>query len=193
MTDITKTPALLLIPATSQFIDRKEYITDCLKVVKELGYLPLLYDLIEKYQVWEQSDFICESINAVEVVFVFTDFEDGKNLCDLVQRMNPERVITEVKLPGGLLKYENEVAKILSEVSSKSGIPVEDLKRKTRKREIVDMRYVYYRRAKEMTKASLYKIGDLVGKDHASVIHGIKEATTTRQVILKYETIFNET
>jgi len=45
---------------------------------------------------------------------------------------------------------------------------------KTRKREYVFARAVYYRLCKEFTKCSLTAIGKEVNKDHATVIHGLK-------------------
>lgn len=45
---------------------------------------------------------------------------------------------------------------------------------KTRKREYVFARAVYYRLCHEFTKCSLTAIGKEVNKDHATVIHGLK-------------------
>lgn len=45
---------------------------------------------------------------------------------------------------------------------------------KTRKREYVFARAVYYRLCNEFTKCSLTSIGKEVNKDHATVIHGLK-------------------
>ena len=49
-----------------------------------------------------------------------------------------------------------------------------NLDNKTRKREYVFARAVYYRLCKEFTKCSLTAIGKEVNKDHATVIHGLK-------------------
>ena len=45
---------------------------------------------------------------------------------------------------------------------------------KSRERDIVYKRAIYYKLAKEFTKEPLYKIGQEVNKDHATVIHGLK-------------------
>lgn len=45
---------------------------------------------------------------------------------------------------------------------------------KTRKREIVYMRSIYFKLCRELTFESLDKIGKRVGLDHATVLHGIK-------------------
>ena len=48
------------------------------------------------------------------------------------------------------------------------------ISRKTRGREYVYARAVYYKLARELTNYSLSQIGLLVYKDHASVLHGLK-------------------
>jgi len=45
---------------------------------------------------------------------------------------------------------------------------------KSRKREVVYMRAIYYKLCKEFTFESLVKIGKTINKDHATVIHGLK-------------------
>tara|TARA_R110000787_G_scaffold94579_1_gene197325 strand:+ start:413 stop:817 length:405 start_codon:yes stop_codon:yes gene_type:complete len=49
-----------------------------------------------------------------------------------------------------------------------------DLNTKSRKRELVYARAIYFKLAKDMTKRSCDSIGKLVSRDHASVLHGIK-------------------
>ena len=49
-----------------------------------------------------------------------------------------------------------------------------NLDKKTRKREYVFARAVYYRLCHEFTKISLTAIGKNINKDHATVIHGLK-------------------
>lgn len=48
-----------------------------------------------------------------------------------------------------------------------------DLTKRCRKREYVYPRFIFYKIAKEKVKASLTEIGNFIGYDHASVIHGI--------------------
>tara|TARA_R110000772_G_scaffold36098_4_gene86664 strand:+ start:13541 stop:14101 length:561 start_codon:yes stop_codon:yes gene_type:complete len=49
-----------------------------------------------------------------------------------------------------------------------------DLKKKTREQEYVFGRSFYYYMAREKTNYSLQKIADLVGRNHATVVHGLK-------------------
>lgn len=48
-----------------------------------------------------------------------------------------------------------------------------DLSSKSRKRELVYGRAVYFKLCKELTKCSLNDIGRAVNRDHATVIHGL--------------------
>tara|TARA_S200002703_G_scaffold21913_1_gene18605 strand:+ start:2681 stop:3085 length:405 start_codon:yes stop_codon:yes gene_type:complete len=50
----------------------------------------------------------------------------------------------------------------------------EQLNVRNRKREVVYARAIYFKLCKEHTRNSLTRIGKSVGKDHATVLHGIK-------------------
>lgn len=91
-------------------------------------------------------------------------------------------------------KIEISLYDILKDVSNKSGIPIAVLKGemlwegKKRKREVVEARQFYFKRARDKTKHSLARIGLLVGKDHATVLHGIK--TVNNALLREYEIFF---
>jgi hypothetical protein len=76
--------------------------------------------------------------------------------------------------------------------NKKSGIiSVEQIKGKSRKREIVELRHFYFARAREVTNESFEKIGKAVNRDHASVMHGIKSVNNTFGLRKKYNQFFN--
>ena len=81
---------------------------------------------------------------------------------------------------------------ILIDVSRKTGIKIELLQSKSREREVVDARFVYFRRAKEIGRFSLARIGREVNKDHATVLHGIYEAKETKPVIELYKRCYEK-
>ena len=59
-----------------------------------------------------------------------------------------------------------------------------DLNTKSRKRELVYARAIYYKLARDLTLRSYDSIGKLVSRDHSSVLHGIRLFDT---VISEYE------
>ena len=59
---------------------------------------------------------------------------------------------------------------IIETLQKKTGL---DIRKRTQKREYFLTRAIYYKLAKEYTFYSLSKIGSEVGKDHATVLHGI--------------------
>ena len=64
---------------------------------------------------------------------------------------------------------------IQKQVSEYFSVPIDDLKAKTRKREIVIARQVAMYIAKEFTSYSLETIGDFFGgRHHSTVIHAIQ-------------------
>lgn len=70
---------------------------------------------------------------------------------------------------------------ILNEVNEFLNI---DIKKKTRKREYVYGRFIFYKLAKEFNAScSFTQIGKFLGKNHATVLHGTKELNN----IIKYK------
>ena len=75
-------------------------------------------------------------------------------------------------IPG--LPHNATYDSIVNAVSEVCGISVDGMKKKTRKREVVEARYLCYKLLNELTTLSLSGIGDRMGGfDHATVKHGI--------------------
>ena len=71
-----------------------------------------------------------------------------------------------------ITRQENHCASLQSYLEREFGLPEGTLKKKTRKREVVNARQVYAYFLVRKTKASLATIGREIGdKDHATVIH----------------------
>ena len=66
--------------------------------------------------------------------------------------------------PNELIKVINRALKI-------------DIKSKSRKREIVYARFIFYNKLRNSKERyySFQDIGDFLGKDHATIIHGLKQ------------------
>ena len=66
--------------------------------------------------------------------------------------------------PNELIKAINRALKI-------------DIKSKSRKREIVYARFIFYNKLRNSKERyySFQNIGDFLGKDHATIIHGLKQ------------------
>ena len=70
---------------------------------------------------------------------------------------------------------DQTIIMILERVSRETKIPIDDIVRKTRKREIVEARQIAHYLAKRETSASLNAIGWEIGrKDHSTVLHSDK-------------------
>ena len=182
--------ALLIIPAITAAVDRRKYLIACFDVVMKEGYMPFCPDLYENFVKMNQTKFIKITLPLSEVVFLFEDFGTGERLIDLIEAIDKEKPIYKKTLSGESEKYHNNLESILNDVSDRMKIPMDELQGKTRKREVVDARFVFYRRAKRCTKASLSRIGMAVGKHHATVLHGIREAENTRQVVDLYKRLY---
>ena len=61
----------------------------------------------------------------------------------------------------------------------------------TRKRPIVDGRFLFFALARKCTELSLQKIGSYLTKDHASVLHGVKMFNTVVNLEKKYKDLYD--
>jgi hypothetical protein len=87
-------------------------------------------------------------------------------------------------------KFEISLNEIIDYICKRERISKERFTSKSRKREIVEARQLYFKRAREVTRNSLYTIGITVGKDHATVLHGIKTIDNVRELTEKYNIYF---
>lgn len=183
--------ALVIVPKLNCEIDQAGYLRDCMKIVQDEGFIPFCPNIFEKYTDMTQIDYARNTMHLIDAVFVFRDFGIDETMQRIIEMYDQELVsrrTTGVEVE----KYKNTLDGILFQVSEKTGIPLSRLKNGDRKREVVDARFVYYRRAKEKTRHSLVEIGKLVHKDHATVLHGIREAKQTREVDKLYKKCFSD-
>lgn len=184
-----KTVLLLISKADlrSMTLYIEKCIEDCLSR-EELPFSPSLYpkDI-------DRAEYFNRMIPLSDYVVVYTDFEFTQEIMDIITRAIKNDITVEYRCLSGKIAFTRyaKLEKILEEVSRKTMIPIDKLVSNTRKREVVDARFVYMRRAKEETVYSLATIGEVVHKDHASVLHGIKEASNTRNVVELYNQCFN--
>jgi chromosomal replication initiator protein len=71
------------------------------------------------------------------------------------------------------LKYSLTVDEILEIVSEECGIKVEDIVSKIRNKEVVNGRYIFCSIMKKYYGYPLKKIGNILGRDHTTIIHAI--------------------
>lgn len=183
--------ALLIIPELNKEVNQSRYLADCIKVVQKEGYLPFCPNIYKQYTSIEQESYAKKVMHIIDAVFLFVDFGADETMLRIAQLFDEEMIRRKTLKPRPE-KYEYALPHILHQVSKMTGISIEELKSKSRKREVVDARFVYYRRAKEKTRHSLIEIGKLVHRDHTTVLHGIKEANKTREVQKLYKRCFSD-
>ena len=182
-------PALVIISATNGTIDREKYMKQCMGYVVSSGYFPMTREVYDSYVNMDPDKFTQLMLDICKEVYFFTDFGISREMERTEENAREKNIpVCHVKVikntPERLYKTPGS---ILEEVSEKTGIPIDELKARTRKREIVDARFIYFRRTSEILKAtSLERIGREVNRGHCDVIHGIREAKETRELIMKY-------
>jgi len=71
-------------------------------------------------------------------------------------------------------KDMTQLQELFNHICNVEGITPSEALKKTRKREIVQVRQKYFKIAQKNNLGSSAKIGKVTGQDHATVIHGIK-------------------
>lgn len=67
---------------------------------------------------------------------------------------------------------KTNLKEIITTISNYYDIPIDDIKSKKRNSDIVKARHVYFYLSKKLTNNILYKIGNIVNRDHSTVLHG---------------------
>jgi len=171
-------------------ICRKTYLSMCIDRVVEEGFIPLTPALYESTTV-NQDEFISKMLPYVDAVFLFVNFGIDQCMFHIIDRAIDKkeiyyRRVAATQIAGLFFTPDT----ILLEVCLKTNFSIEAMRSKSRKREIVDARYVYYRRCRELTRASLAEIGRPVCRDHATVLHGCTEANNIKAVMDLYNKIY---
>lgn len=80
-----------------------------------------------------------------------------------------------------------KLSAILTQVSNHFGLKPSDLRGRDRKRDFVDARHIFCTVSKELyPKVSLQSIGQVINRDHATVIHAVKEVYSVREKRKKF-------
>jgi hypothetical protein len=188
--------ALILIAPIDRNINPSVYFSLCANRVKSNGYTCIHSTAWQDYQDIDLQKFSDKVIKCVDVLYLFVDFGVTQLMYDFVNEFyvrdeNGFQFIKEIRIETISRSKYADPQSVLEEVSGITGIPIDVLKMKTRKREIVTARFFYFKRAKLFTKASLQEIGNLVGKDHATVMHGLYVVDNVHEVKAEYNKLFS--
>ena len=85
---------------------------------------------------------------------------------------------------------DNTLQNILSEVSRKSGISEELIKSKSKKRELVEARHIYCKRAMARTTKTVNVIGELINLSHSMVSVAADNVDKIPSLRAKYKSYF---
>ncbi|NLH53540.1 MAG: hypothetical protein GX459_11940 [Bacteroidales bacterium] len=174
------------IPAFKELI-----LNMCMRDALKAGYLPIVPALYDSTPV-EVDEFISHIIVFVDKIFIYTNYGIDSRILRIVENDTYRSKIVYRKIEGLAVDLYLAPLEVLNDVCQKLHISADALKSKTRKREIVEARHIYFRRACEITRASLSKIGAVVFRDHCTVIYGRKQAHEVPDLIKKYESIYGK-
>lgn len=174
---------LVLIPDTPAVVNRKAYITDCIKETIALGCLPLMYEFYKEVLFF--TDFLKTSLEQTDKVIIYQDFEQGEALRSVVEAQDFKGEIIMANLQNHQ-KHAMSLEDILREVALKTETQVQQLKDRSRERNVVDARFLFFKRAWVLTGFTLARIGEVVNRDHATVLHGIREIDSVRELQTLY-------
>lgn len=176
--------ALVLIPEAGSF-SNELYLPICINKTEEDGFIPVVPSGSDR------SGFIERFLDIVDVIYLFVNFSMDDLMNEAAEKAFGKKEVRFRKIPRRRLIVSP--LEILYDVSHRTGITVAALQSKCRKREIADARFLYFRRAKELTRASLSAIGMPVNRTHCDVIYGIEQALNVVELQDKYAFYYGQT
>ena len=188
-------PALVMIPQECGPIIREKYLSGCVRHVIREGSFPLVQDLYNDYPEIAPGKFVDTMLGVCSAVYLFIDFGMSPEMKEVMEWATRQNIpVSFVKI----VQYEPEYLRltpedILYDVSKKTKICMDDLRSKSRKREIADARLIYFKRAREELgkKYSYASIGaEVGGRNHATAMHGEIEATNNNTVSERYRDLY---
>ncbi len=87
---------------------------------------------------------------------------------------------------------ENEIQILLKLIAEKTGYSLEDLQGHSRKREIVHVRRAFFAIARKLLGLSFQKIGDIVNRDHTTVLYALTRHNAEIDVYPDYSSIYHK-
>ena len=187
--------AIILFNTIDKYTHPATFLSICSDQVSMAGYTVIHSSFWKEYNVINMKDLVEKVYISVDAFFLFIDFGVSPLMASIVdgyyKREESNTGFTkELHIDIALHGRNAGLGSILSEVSGVMKVPIDSLKSKTREREVAVARQFYFKRAKQFTKASLKMIGELVNRDHATVLHGIKVVDECPSIRDTYEEMF---
>ncbi len=184
-------PALVLISEPKPPINKAKYLGCCFQHVIQAGHFPISKDVYEKFMEMEDGKFLKEMMQICPAIYLFIDFGINSFMNKAIKAAVKNDIeVIYVRIDPKPDDCSWKLADVLQEVSNLEEIPLEVLKSETRRQDVADARFIAWRRIKEIfgDTVSYAKIGaETGGKDHATVMYGIKQAKQVRELTQKYE------
>lgn len=87
---------------------------------------------------------------------------------------------------------ENEIQILLKLIADKTGYTLADLQGPSRKRELVHIRRAFFAIARKLLGLSFQKIGDIVNRDHTTVLYALTKHNAEIDVYDDYSAIYKK-
>ncbi len=131
------------------------------KNMNMLGYVLIIFVIGVMLKIYFESD-------AFNLKCIISDV-DGNKYC---VRERPK-----LKLVANLLATVTDKLKSLVKIKKlvEADLGLDDISKKTRERDYVFARFLYYKVARDVSKSSLSNIGKVVKRDHATALYGISK------------------
>ena len=86
---------------------------------------------------------------------------------------------------------EGGISILVGLIEKKTGYNIEDLKSSNRKREIVHARRIFFVICRKLLVLSFSKIGNIVNKNHPTVMHGLNKHNTEIGIYKDYSNVYD--
>jgi hypothetical protein len=183
--------AIIILPSLNNNVYLPGYLTLCASKVESAGYILLHNTNWDSYKRIDFTEFFKRLNPKIDSYFLFVDFGVTNLMVNLIHRFYQEGIFKKEINIEVARDYDNlSLTGILKIVSDKTKISIESITGRNRKREIVEARQFYCKYARGHTKHSLQQIGNIINKDHATVLHGIRTVNNVRELLVEYCQLF---
>jgi hypothetical protein len=183
--------AIIILPSINKNIYPPGYMTLCASKIELKGYTLLHNSNWDSYKRIDFTEFLKKINSKIDSYFLFVDFGVSALMVNLIHRFYRGGIFSkEINIEVASNYDTLSLTGILKIVSEKTKIPIEGMVGRDRQREIVEARQYFCKYAREHTKHSLQQIGNIINKDHATFLHGIRTINNVRGLLKEYCNLF---
>lgn len=170
-----------------EHVEKKFQIAESfLKSIGMVPVNPINNGLDESHSKQEHLLKDIELLLSSDTIFILENWSDSKQ--SRIEIKIAEEYGMQIMFESSVYKSVGKIEKLKTAIFEVMGLKFEDFTKMSRKKEFFYARMIFINHCRFYENMNLHKIGELVNRDHTTVMHGIK----TYKNDIKYNTEFRE-